>query len=76
MLGRKSAWHSPNPPQDFVGRTDALEILYAALAMDPGGMLLLGEPGCGKSTLRAQVRLANAECLRRGRVLILRPGYL
>ena len=41
----------PPPPQDFVGRTEALEMLYAALAEDPGSALLHGEPGCGKSTL-------------------------
>jgi hypothetical protein len=41
----------PPPPHDFVGRAEALEMLYAALAENPGGALLYGEPGCGKSTL-------------------------
>src|ERR1700692_1328345 len=41
----------PPPPHDFVGRAVALEMLYAALAEDPGNALLHGEPGCGKSTL-------------------------
>jgi hypothetical protein len=41
----------PPPPQDFVGRTEALEMLYAALGEEPGGALLHGEPGCGKSML-------------------------
>jgi tetratricopeptide (TPR) repeat protein len=41
----------PPPPLDFVGRAEALEMLYAVLAEDPGGALLYGEPGCGKSTL-------------------------
>src|ERR1700693_1866757 len=41
----------PPPPHDFVGRAEALEMLYAVLAEDPGGALLYGEPGCGKSTL-------------------------
>jgi hypothetical protein len=41
----------PPPPHDFVGRAEALEMLYATLAEDPGSALLHGEPGCGKSTL-------------------------
>src|SRR5271165_2456558 len=41
----------PPPPQDFVGRAEALEMLYATLVADPGCALLHGEPGCGKSTL-------------------------
>jgi TIR domain/NB-ARC domain len=41
----------PPPPHDFVGRTEALEMLYAVLAEDLGNALLHGEPGCGKSTL-------------------------
>ena len=41
----------PPPPHDFVGRTETLEMLYAALAENPGSALLHGEPGCGKSTL-------------------------
>jgi tetratricopeptide (TPR) repeat protein len=41
----------PPPPLDFVGRAEALEMLYAALVEDPGSALLHGEPGCGKSTL-------------------------
>jgi tetratricopeptide (TPR) repeat protein len=41
----------PPPPHDFVGRAEALEMLYAALKEDPGSVLLHGEPGCGKSTL-------------------------
>ncbi|MGA2263626.1 MAG: TIR domain-containing protein [Acidobacteriota bacterium] len=38
-------------PKDFVGRAEHLEILYAALAEQPGTHLLHGEAGCGKSTL-------------------------
>ena len=41
----------PDPPQDFVGRTEALEMLYAALVEKQNKILLYGEPGCGKSTL-------------------------
>jgi tetratricopeptide (TPR) repeat protein len=38
-------------PKDFVGRSEHLEALYAALAEQPGTLLLHGEAGCGKSTL-------------------------
>src|SRR5271166_2687120 len=41
----------PPPPHDFVGRAEALEMLYAALAEKADSALLHGEPGCGKSTL-------------------------
>ena len=41
----------PDPPQDFVGRAEALEMLYTALVEKQGRALLYGEPGCGKSTL-------------------------
>jgi len=41
----------PPRPHDFVGRAEDLEMLYAALAENPGSALLHGEPGCGKSTL-------------------------
>jgi hypothetical protein len=41
----------PPPPNDFVGRAETLEMLYATLVEDPGSALLYGEPGCGKSTL-------------------------
>jgi tetratricopeptide (TPR) repeat protein len=41
----------PDPPQDFVGRPQALEMLYATLVEKQGRALLHGEPGCGKSTL-------------------------
>ena len=41
----------PPPPHDFVGRAEALEMLYATLVENPGSALLHGEPGCGKSTL-------------------------
>jgi len=41
----------PPPPHDFVGRAEALEMLYAALKEEVGNALLYGEPGCGKSTL-------------------------
>jgi hypothetical protein len=41
----------PPPPHDFVGRAEALEMLYVALAEEPGSALLYGGPGCGKSTL-------------------------
>src|SRR5271166_1612360 len=41
----------PPPPHDFVGRAEALEMLYAALKEEVGSALLYGEPGCGKSTL-------------------------
>jgi hypothetical protein len=39
------------PPQDFVDRTETLEMLYATLAEEAGSALLHGEPGCGKSTV-------------------------
>jgi TIR domain-containing protein len=45
----------PPPPHDFVGRAEALEMLYAVLAEDPGGALLYGEPGCGKSSSRSSL---------------------
>ncbi len=38
-------------PRDFVGRAEHMEALYAALAEQPGTLLLQGEAGCGKSTL-------------------------
>jgi tetratricopeptide (TPR) repeat protein len=38
-------------PRDFVGRAEHLEILYEAIAEQPGTMLLFGEAGSGKSTL-------------------------
>ncbi|MDA1275626.1 MAG: toll/interleukin-1 receptor domain-containing protein, partial [Verrucomicrobia bacterium] len=38
-------------PQDFIGRTEYLEMLFATLAQKPGKILLHGEPGSGKSTL-------------------------
>jgi tetratricopeptide (TPR) repeat protein len=41
----------PPRPHDFVGRAEALELLYAALKEEVGNALLHGEPGCGKSTL-------------------------
>jgi TIR domain/NB-ARC domain len=41
----------PPPPHDFVGRTEALELLYATLAEEAGSALLYGEAGCGKSTV-------------------------
>ena len=41
----------PPPPHDFVGRAEALEMLYATLKEEVGNALLHGEPGCGKSTL-------------------------
>jgi adenylate kinase family enzyme len=41
----------PDPSQDFVGRAEALEMLYAALVEKQGRALLHGEPGSGKSTL-------------------------
>ena len=41
----------PDPSQDFVGRAEALEMLYAALVEKQGRALLYGEPGSGKSTL-------------------------
>src|ERR1700757_2621911 len=41
----------PDPPQDFVGRAEAFETLYATLVEKQGRALLHGKPGCGKSTL-------------------------
>jgi len=41
----------PPKPQDFVGRAEALEELYAVLVEEQDSVLLHGEPGCGKSTL-------------------------
>jgi tetratricopeptide (TPR) repeat protein len=41
----------PGPPQDFVGRAEAFETLYATLVEKQGRALLHGKPGCGKSTL-------------------------
>jgi tetratricopeptide (TPR) repeat protein len=41
----------PDLPQDFVGRAEAFETLYATLVEKQGRELLHGEPGCGKSTL-------------------------
>src|SRR5271166_4843867 len=36
----------PPRPHDFVGRAEALEMLYAALVENQGSALLYGEPGC------------------------------
>ena len=44
----------PPPPHDFVGRAEALEVLYSTLTENPGSALLHGEPGCGRSTLALQ----------------------
>src|SRR5271166_5441577 len=41
----------PPPPQDFVGRAEALEMLYTTLVEKQDKALLYGEPGSGKSTL-------------------------
>jgi tetratricopeptide (TPR) repeat protein len=41
----------PPRPQDFVGRAQALEELYAMLVQEQDIALLHGEPGSGKSTL-------------------------
>jgi TIR domain/NB-ARC domain len=41
----------PSKPQDFVGRAETLETLYAVLVQGQDKALLYGEPGCGKSTL-------------------------
>jgi tetratricopeptide (TPR) repeat protein len=38
-------------PKDFVGRAEHMEALYAALAEQPGTLLLYGEAGSGKSTV-------------------------
>jgi hypothetical protein len=41
----------PDPPLDFVGRTETIEMLYTVLVEKHGKTLLYGEPGCGKATL-------------------------
>jgi DNA-binding NtrC family response regulator len=48
---RAAGVYLPPPPHDFVGRTEALEMLYTTLVANAGSVLLHGEPGCGKSTL-------------------------
>ena len=48
---RPLARHFLSPkPQDFVGRAETLEELYAVLVEEQDSALLHGEPGCGKST--------------------------
>ena len=64
----------PPPPHDFVGRTEALEKLYAALAEDPGSALLHGEPGCGKSTLALKFAWQTQGRVRRGSLSTLRQA--
>src|ERR1700693_1759553 len=64
----------PPPPHDFVGRAEALEMLYAALVEKQDKTLLYGEPGLRKIHARAQVCLANAGCVRRGSLSTLRPA--
>jgi hypothetical protein len=41
----------PPPPHDFVGRTETIETIFAAVAENSDSALLYGEPGCGKFTL-------------------------
>ena len=41
----------PPEPEDFVGRAEALEKLYALVVEKQGRALVHGEPGSGKSTL-------------------------
>jgi hypothetical protein len=45
----------PDPPHDFVGRTEALEMLYAALVEKQDKALLYGEPGCGSPRWRSSL---------------------
>ena len=68
----------PPPPHDFVGRAEALEMLYAALTEKQDKALLYGEPGCGSlpslSSLpgRHRVRLMRSSSNFAANVLSLR----
>ena len=65
----------PPPPHDFVGRAEALEMLYAALAEEAGQRVALRRAGLREVHARAQVCLADAGRVRRGRVSTLRPAF-
>ena len=64
----------PPPPHDFVGRAVALEELYAALVEEQGSSVAPRRAGLREVHARAQVCLANAGRVRRGRVSTLRPA--
>jgi hypothetical protein len=64
----------PPPQHDFVGRTEALVMLYAALAEEAGSALLRGRAGLQEIHARALVCLADAGRFRRGGVSTLRPA--
>jgi hypothetical protein len=48
---RAPSFFLPPKSQDFVGRAEALDELYAVLVEEQDSAMLHGEPGCGKSTI-------------------------